>query len=167
MLAAVPVALTRTSALLLVLSLLLLLLLCIASHNTEEGYLNGRLTVVAGERFSDILGHSTGIKSVEWYNPVTDCWTDSNALFDLPYPRFRCSAAVFPEQNRIFVFGGQSPAINGAWPLTDDVFVYEETDADAVGDSSTPSTGSSAALHSSSAGAVAAAAVTALLCLLA
>jgi hypothetical protein len=128
-----------------------------------QGYLNGRLTVIAGERYSDLLKHSTGIKTVEWYNPATDCWTDSNALFDLPYPRFRCSAAVFPEQNRIFVFGGQSPAINGAWPLTEDVFVYEETEADSVGDSSTPKTSSALRSSTSSGGSAAAAAVSAVL----
>lgn len=97
-----------------------------------QAYLNDRLMVVGGERFSVPLDHNTGIRSVEWYDPATDCWTDSRALFDLPYPRFRFPAAAYPADNKLFVFGGQSPAVNGAWPIEEDVFWYRETLADTV-----------------------------------
>lgn len=44
----------------------------------------------------------------QWYDPDADCWTDSGALFDLPYKRLRYCGATHQSDQRIYIFGGQS-----------------------------------------------------------
>lgn len=44
----------------------------------------------------------------QWYDPSTDCWTDSGELFDLPYKRLRYCAATVETDGRMFIFGGQA-----------------------------------------------------------
>lgn len=50
----------------------------------------------------------------KWYDPESDCWTDSGELFDLPYKRLRYCAATVEMDNRIYIFGGQT--IGGVSP---------------------------------------------------
>lgn len=47
-------------------------------------------------------------KKKQWYDPESDCWTDSGELFDLPYKRLRYCAATVATDGRIFIFGGQA-----------------------------------------------------------
>ncbi|CAN0484311.1 unnamed protein product, partial [Ectocarpus sp. 8 AP-2014] len=67
------------------------------------GLVNGRITVVGGEN-----DEGQPMDDVEWYDPSTDCWTDSGELFDLPYKRLRYCAATVETDGRIFIFGGQA-----------------------------------------------------------
>ncbi|CAM9671181.1 unnamed protein product [Pylaiella littoralis] len=93
------------------------------------GLLNGRITVVGGEN-----DQRQPMDDVEWYDPESDCWTDSGDLFDLPYKRLRYCAATVVDDGRIFIFGGQ--AVNETTPeayaIKEDVNWYQEIAVDAV-----------------------------------
>ncbi|CAM9245234.1 unnamed protein product [Hapterophycus canaliculatus] len=87
------------------------------------GLVNGRITVVGGEN-----DEGKPMDDVEWYDPETNCWTDSGELFDLPYKRLRYCAATVPMDGRIFIFGGQAvdETTTEIYSIEDTVNWYQE-----------------------------------------